>query len=114
MFPLVANADEFRAGRAMVDREVRHLSRFAHNLPTLLKLGAMAELQPLGGPFLGPVFVRGGGVTPSYGLAPEPSGVGVMVVAVVGGLGRRRRRGTGRRSSHSSVTERPARVPGLP
>ncbi len=47
MLPMVTDVSEIRAARAMIDREVRHLSRFAHLLPTRLKLGAMVEVPAL-------------------------------------------------------------------
>jgi phosphotransferase system enzyme I (PtsP) len=47
MFPMVTKIDEIRQARALIDREVRHLSRFAHHLPTSLKLGAMLEVPSL-------------------------------------------------------------------
>ncbi|PHP65620.1 phosphoenolpyruvate--protein phosphotransferase [Zhengella mangrovi] len=47
MLPMVTDVSEIRAARAMIDREVRHLSRFAHLLPTRLKLGAMLEVPAL-------------------------------------------------------------------
>jgi len=47
MFPMVTKIDEIRQARELIDREVRHLSRFAHHLPTSLKLGAMLEVPSL-------------------------------------------------------------------
>ena len=47
MLPMVTEIDEIRQARGLVDREVRHLSRFAHLLPTSLKLGAMIEVPIL-------------------------------------------------------------------
>ncbi len=47
MLPMVTDVDEIRAAREMIDREVRHLSKFAHLLPTSLKLGAMVEVPAL-------------------------------------------------------------------
>ncbi|WP_159586518.1 phosphoenolpyruvate--protein phosphotransferase [Chelativorans xinjiangense] len=47
MLPMVTEVDEIRQARAIIDREVRHLSRFAHHLPTSLKLGAMIEVPAL-------------------------------------------------------------------
>ncbi|MGN6535022.1 MAG: putative PEP-binding protein, partial [Mesorhizobium sp.] len=38
---------EIRQARELIDREVRYLSRFAHHLPTSLKLGAMLEVPAL-------------------------------------------------------------------
>ncbi|WEX09007.1 phosphoenolpyruvate--protein phosphotransferase [Chelativorans sp. AA-79] len=47
MLPMVTEIDEVRRARAIIDREVRHLSRFAYLLPTSLKLGAMIEVPAL-------------------------------------------------------------------
>ncbi len=47
MLPMVTEVTEVRQARAIIDREVRHLSRFAHHLPTRLKLGAMIEVPSL-------------------------------------------------------------------
>ncbi|MBN9077705.1 MAG: phosphoenolpyruvate--protein phosphotransferase [Rhizobiales bacterium 65-79] len=47
MFPMVTEIGEIRQARELIDREVRHLSRFAHHLPTSLKLGAMLEVPSL-------------------------------------------------------------------
>jgi phosphotransferase system enzyme I (PtsP) len=47
MLPMVTELREIRQAREIIDREVRHLSRFAHNLPTSLKLGAMLEVPAL-------------------------------------------------------------------
>ena len=47
MLPMVTELGEIAQAREMVDREVRHLSRFAHLLPTSLKLGAMIEVPSL-------------------------------------------------------------------
>ena len=47
MLPMVTEIDEIRQARGLIDREVRHLSRFAHLLPTSLKLGAMIEVPIL-------------------------------------------------------------------
>jgi len=47
MFPMVTKIDEIRQARELIDREVRQLSRFAHHLPTSLKLGAMLEVPSL-------------------------------------------------------------------
>jgi phosphotransferase system enzyme I (PtsP) len=38
---------EIAQAREIIDKEVRHLSRFAHHLPTSLKLGAMLEVPSL-------------------------------------------------------------------
>src|SRR5690606_16170229 len=47
MLPMVTEIREIRQAREVIDREVRHLSRFAHDLPTRLKLGAMVEVPSL-------------------------------------------------------------------
>jgi len=47
MLPMVTEVGEIRQAREVIDREVRHLSRFAHDLPTSLKLGAMVEVPSL-------------------------------------------------------------------
>lgn len=47
MLPMVTEVDEIRRAREVIDREVRHLSKFAHLLPTGLKLGAMIEVPAL-------------------------------------------------------------------
>ena len=47
MLPMVTEIAEIRQARAIIDKEVRHLSRFAHHLPTTLKLGAMIEVPSL-------------------------------------------------------------------
>ena len=47
MLPMVTEISEIREARELLDREVRHLSRFAAHLPTRLKLGAMIEVPNL-------------------------------------------------------------------
>src|SRR5690606_35586006 len=47
MLSMVTEISEIRAARELLDREVRHLSRFAAHLPTRLKLGAMIEVPNL-------------------------------------------------------------------
>lgn len=47
MLPMVTELGEISQAREIIDREVRHLSRFAHHLPTSLKLGAMLEVPSL-------------------------------------------------------------------
>jgi phosphotransferase system enzyme I (PtsP) len=47
MLPMVTEIGEIMQAREIIDREVRHLSRFGHDLPTLLKLGAMVEVPSL-------------------------------------------------------------------
>ncbi|HEV7254157.1 MAG TPA: phosphoenolpyruvate--protein phosphotransferase [Mesorhizobium sp.] len=47
MLPMVTELSEIAQARELIDREVRHLSRFAHHLPTSLKIGAMVEVPSL-------------------------------------------------------------------
>lgn len=47
MLPMVTEVGEIAQARDIIEREVRHLSRFAHHLPTKLKLGAMLEVPSL-------------------------------------------------------------------
>ncbi|MGP2494121.1 phosphoenolpyruvate--protein phosphotransferase [Mesorhizobium sp. PUT5] len=47
MLPMVTELGEIAQTREIIDREVRHLSRFAHHLPTSLRLGAMLEVPSL-------------------------------------------------------------------
>lgn len=47
MLPMVTSLAEIRQAREIIDKEVRHLSRFAHHLPNTLKLGAMIEVPSL-------------------------------------------------------------------
>ncbi|TWH28890.1 MULTISPECIES: phosphoenolpyruvate--protein phosphotransferase [unclassified Aminobacter] len=47
MLPMVTTLTEIRQAREIIDKEVRHLSRFAHHLPNTLKLGAMVEVPAL-------------------------------------------------------------------
>lgn len=47
MLPMVTEIQEIKQARELLDREVRHLSRFAAHLPTRLKLGAMLEVPSL-------------------------------------------------------------------
>lgn len=47
MLPMVTEVGEIAMARQLIDREVKHLSRFAHLLPTSLKLGAMIEVPAL-------------------------------------------------------------------
>ena len=47
MLPMVTELSEIAQAREIIDKEVRHLSRFAHHLPTSLKLGAMLEVPSL-------------------------------------------------------------------
>ena len=47
MFPLVANVDEFRAARALVDREIAWAIRRGRPAPSRLEVGAMIEAPSL-------------------------------------------------------------------
>ncbi|WP_372423912.1 phosphoenolpyruvate--protein phosphotransferase [Salinarimonas chemoclinalis] len=47
MFPMVATVDEFVRGRAIVDREIAHLTRHGHPLPTRIEVGVMIEVPSL-------------------------------------------------------------------
>jgi len=47
LLPMITELGELRQAREIIDREVRHLSRFAHLLPTTLKIGAMIEVPAL-------------------------------------------------------------------
>ncbi len=47
MLPMVTELGEIAQARELIDREVRHLARFAHLLPTTLKIGAMIEVPSL-------------------------------------------------------------------
>ncbi len=47
MLPMVTEISEIKQAREIIDREVRHLARFAHHLPTQLKLGVMIEVPSL-------------------------------------------------------------------
>jgi len=47
MLPMVTELSEIDAARDIFDREVRHLARFGHHLPTSFKLGAMLEVPSL-------------------------------------------------------------------
>ncbi len=47
MLPMVTELGEIAQAREHIDREVRHLSRFGHLLPTTLKIGAMLEVPSL-------------------------------------------------------------------
>ncbi len=47
MFPMVAMASEFDDAKALVTREVAHLTRHGHSLPSEIKLGAMVEVPSL-------------------------------------------------------------------
>lgn len=47
MLPMITEISEVHAAREIIDREIRHLSKFAHQLPRLFKLGAMLEVPAL-------------------------------------------------------------------
>lgn len=47
MFPMVAEIAEFRAARALISKEVSHLSRFGYDLPQKVQVGAMLEVPSL-------------------------------------------------------------------
>jgi phosphotransferase system enzyme I (PtsP) len=47
MLPMVTDVGEIEQARAIINREVQHLSRFGHGLPTRLRLGAMLEVPSL-------------------------------------------------------------------
>ncbi|MDH7799477.1 MULTISPECIES: phosphoenolpyruvate--protein phosphotransferase [unclassified Beijerinckia] len=47
MFPMVASVEEFDAARACVYREIDHLRRHGHIMPSDLKLGVMIEVPSL-------------------------------------------------------------------
>ncbi len=47
MLPMVTEVNELRLARELVDREVRHLSRFGYQLPRKMKFGAMLEVPSL-------------------------------------------------------------------
>lgn len=47
MFPMVTNVDEFRRGRDLVERELKHLRRHKHMTPKQVHLGVMIEVPSL-------------------------------------------------------------------
>ncbi len=47
MLPMVTELSEIAQAREIIDKEVQHLSRFAHHLPTSLKVGAILEVPSL-------------------------------------------------------------------
>lgn len=47
MLPMVSEVEEIARTRALIDREVNYLKRFAHGLPTSIKVGAMIEVPSL-------------------------------------------------------------------
>jgi phosphotransferase system, enzyme I, PtsP len=47
MLPMITEVSELVAAREIIDREIKHLSKFAHQLPRSFKLGAMLEVPSL-------------------------------------------------------------------
>jgi phosphotransferase system enzyme I (PtsP) len=47
MLPMVTELGEIAQAREIIDREVKHLSRFGHHLPTSLRVGAMLEVPSM-------------------------------------------------------------------
>lgn len=47
MLPMVTELGEIERARAIIMREVKHLSRFGHGLPLALRIGAMLEVPSL-------------------------------------------------------------------
>jgi phosphotransferase system, enzyme I, PtsP len=47
MLPMITEVSEMVAAREIIDREIKHLSKFAHQLPRSFKLGAMLEVPSL-------------------------------------------------------------------
>jgi hypothetical protein len=47
MLPMVTEVNELRLARELLNKEVRHLSRFGHQLPRSLQFGAMLEVPSL-------------------------------------------------------------------
>ncbi len=47
MFPMVTEISEFRTARALLNKEVSHLSRFGYDLPRKVEVGAMLEVPSL-------------------------------------------------------------------
>ncbi len=47
MLPMITEVAEVLAAREIIDREIKHLSKFAHQLPRTFKLGAMLEVPSL-------------------------------------------------------------------
>jgi phosphotransferase system enzyme I (PtsP) len=47
MIPMVTEVDELRQARALLQKEVQHLSKFGHALPKKLQYGAMLEVPAL-------------------------------------------------------------------
>jgi phosphotransferase system enzyme I (PtsP) len=47
MIPMVTDVEEMRQVRALLQKEVQHLSKFGHSLPNKLQYGAMLEVPAL-------------------------------------------------------------------
>lgn len=47
MLPMVTDLGEVREARAIIDREIKHLAKFAHTLPKSLSIGVMLEVPSL-------------------------------------------------------------------
>jgi phosphotransferase system enzyme I (PtsP) len=47
MFPMIANVAEFDAAKSIALRELEHIKRHRHQLPTRVELGAMVEVPSL-------------------------------------------------------------------
>ena len=47
MFPMIATVDEFRAAKALIERELTHLRSHGHELPERVEVGAMLEVPSL-------------------------------------------------------------------
>jgi phosphotransferase system enzyme I (PtsP) len=47
MLPMVTEINELRLARELLNKEVRHLSRFGHQLPRKMQFGAMLEVPSL-------------------------------------------------------------------
>jgi phosphotransferase system enzyme I (PtsP) len=47
MFPMIAHVGELDAAKALLERELAHLKRHSHPLPSALKLGIMVEVPSL-------------------------------------------------------------------
>jgi phosphotransferase system enzyme I (PtsP) len=47
MLPMITDVCEITQAREIINREVHHLSRFGHGLPTRLRIGAMLEVPAL-------------------------------------------------------------------
>jgi phosphotransferase system enzyme I (PtsP) len=47
MLPMITEVNELRLARELLNKEVRHLSRFGHQLPRKMQFGAMLEVPSL-------------------------------------------------------------------